>query len=385
MSNPFKKRSPEIEEMLNIISNYVAAWLGEDVAYGTVHTIQFGINFVVGVENLLLLIREAILLNTHVAWVNAFSGVNTFINMEPNGDLKRALLLSFFDPLYRRLGIKVGSVLNDAALDRYGKALRLHTFRPETEGWAGRREGVFPQKVVVTGASHAGTTLAAAIVRASGQFDFYFGTEFRDLFTKDLTPRHGCKLSTDNMTFEDFEALFSKYKDLYIIFSVRNPVDIALSHIFRARPQEEGGDSWDGETDELANVEGACFRVRHMFDLYVKLKEKFPERMLVVNMEDTIRDLDRTLKIVCGFLFIDRTPSMEKPWEYIVHKFMDKRYNKMDTSQIDVYKRWETAYGGFYADKKEVVVELCKELKPIAEYLGYELEEMEDEDSEDGV
>ncbi len=260
--------------------------------------------------------------------------------------------------------------------------MKLHSLRPEKEGWEGIDS--FPQKVLVTGASHGGTTLAAAIIRASGQFDFYFGTEDRGFFKRGLTPRHGAKLATDNITWEDLSRRLEEYKDLYVIFSIRNPVDIALSHIVRARPQEEGGDSWDGGTDELANVDGACSRIEHMFDLFTKLREHYPHRVWAVSMENTIINLDYTLLAVCDFLSIDKTPDMEKPWEYIVHKFMPERYNKLDPRQIDVYKRWKTAYGGFYADKKEDVVELCNKLRHIAEELGYELEDI-NEDPKDSI
>jgi hypothetical protein len=66
---------------------------------------------------------------------------------------------------------------------------------------------------------------------------------------------------------------------------------------------------------------------------------------------------------------------MSEPWKYIRHGQQNKRYNnKLDPTQIDIYKRWDTIYNGFFADKKELVVLLFEAFKALAPHWGYEVE-----------
>lgn len=231
-------------------------------------------------------------------------------------------------------------------------------------------------KVLITGSGRTGTNWLTEIVRASNQFAFTASVEDRQFFNRrNLPGRYGTKLATENVGFNwhNINRMMEKYDDLRIIFSIRHPVSTCMSKIVRGQPSYQGGDASNNLAPD-ATVEGSIKAINHTFNLFVKLKKKFPQRVMKIRLEDLITDVSTEVDRICKFLDINFKEGMLEAYKNTRNKYHRKRYgNCIDKSQKRVYKEWRSAYNGFFKNKMKDIDKIKKGTKYIVEVLGYRL------------
>jgi len=217
--------------------------------------------------------------------------------------------------------------------------------------------------ILITGAGRGGTNLLTEIVRASGNFSFTRKVEDRDFFKYDVLPYSYCtKLATENPSFDllDNINIFDKYPELYVIFSIRHPVSTCMSKIVRG--------SSDGTVDSSIKA------VHRMFSIYNKLVSFDKDRVFHIKMEDIIENISLEVDKLCLFLGIKKNKSMLTPQKFNRNKFHKKRYgDKLDKSQIYIYRDWKTSYNGFFVDRERDIDNIKKGVSEVIEFFGYEL------------
>lgn len=233
-------------------------------------------------------------------------------------------------------------------------------------------------RVLITGSGRTGTNWLTEIVRASEQFDFTKSIEDRQFFQHQSLPeRYGTKLATENAGFDwyNINRMMEKYDDLKIIFSIRHPVSTCMSKIVRGQPSSRGGDASNSLAPD-ATVEGSIKAVCHTFDLFVKLKRKFPNRVIRIKLEDLIhgKHRDHQIKRICKFLKIEFKEEMLRAYQNTRNRYHKNRYGKkIDNSQKDIYKNWPVVYNGFFKNKRRDIDRIQESTKHIGEKFGYEI------------
>ena len=232
------------------------------------------------------------------------------------------------------------------------------------------------KRILVTGPGHGGTNWATEIVRASGLFNFTEAVEDRHLFKRDVLPEgYATKLATENLGlyWENLKALMEKYPDLGVVFITRHPVDNCLSKIVRGLPT--GGDGqvnviWDYSWD--STIKGSVKSMEHAYTLLTHLQKEYPHRVIRIKMENLILDQKEEVRRLCEFLAVPMNDAMLEAYKNTRNRYHRSRYGAtLDTSQVEMYKRWDSIYDGFFKNKKPIIDFLSSELKDIVYALGY--------------
>ena len=99
----------------------------------------------------------------------------------------------------------------------------------------------------------------------------------------------------------------------------------------------------------------------------------FPERTLLVKMEDILLETEMTAKILSGELNIPYHENMQNFPARMKNAFKRKRYgDKNDKSQVGLWKNWKTIYGGFFAKNNYDMNKHFNQVKDMIEYFEYE-------------
>lgn len=243
-------------------------------------------------------------------------------------------------------------------------------------------------RVFVTGVGHTGTNLLLVVVLASGQFELIgYGMEDR-MFCSSIpvlvTHNYLAKLALDSPYFKTIGWMnnMNKFPGLKTLVTCRHPVDAILSGAYRDLPVVAGGDA-----DELKDNDIPKFDLEHAIELTGLFNNTYlpliagvvnafgpTQRAKLYRMEDLLSNTELVAEEIAGWLNIEYSDDMARPWEYNQHAKQQERYENKKADQIDVYKRWDTAYDGFYADKKDFVFAVAERAKPFASVFGYDID-----------
>jgi hypothetical protein len=234
-------------------------------------------------------------------------------------------------------------------------------------------------QVIVLSAGKSGTNLLLECMTGHDYFISTSPLEDKWLFWRDdkeLMGKGGLQypnrfLTKSDITYilaeEYFHNFMDNNKHATILWSVRHPYDWVLSKMYGGRIREgKKTPAFD------ATVDGC----KHdMFSMYkwLSLAEKhYSLRVLRVRMEDIILNIELECKRICKFLCIRYQKEMSTPWVRMRAEGYKKLYgNKLDASRVNVYKDLDTAYGGYFADKIEMVEDLFEYVTPLVEEFSY--------------
>jgi len=197
--------------------------------------------------------------------------------------------------------------------------------------------------VVVLSNGRSGTNLILEIISGSSFLIPSSYPEDKQLFLRDTLYIHNYLTKCDTNYIPNFNVVcrfFINNPDSKIIWTTRHPFDQAASKIFRG---------WKRADD--ASFKG---NIKDMFwaaFIYCELYKNFPGNILTIKVEDVITNIKLETDKMCKFLGLPFEDIMLKPWERIRHEGQKERYPRgLDTSQIDLYKNWETIYNGFFTN-----------------------------------
>lgn len=227
-------------------------------------------------------------------------------------------------------------------------------------------------RLLISGAGRGGTNLLTELVRSLTTANFSQNVEDRNIMEKPFPENYGTKLAIENVTFTENNLikLMDTYDDLYLIFSVRNPIDNCLSKIVRGQSKSKGGDNDTEETAPDATIEGATDSITRLYKLINMSSEKYPKRVFVVRMEDIITKSEEVVNTINSKLKLTESKTYTNFQNNNRNRYQKGRYgNKLDTSQIDIYKQ-DNPFNGFF-NGTNTIDKIKDELKEIMEvYYG---------------
>lgn len=227
-------------------------------------------------------------------------------------------------------------------------------------------------RILVTGTGRGGTTLLREVVIGLGvarfQCGMYSKEEDCEFFEhKELPKSYMTKLATpnppnpNNFTIERLIEYMKKYSDLYLVFSVRHPVDTCMSKIVRGQKHSDGGHKAWEQVSADGTVEGAIESVLLMCSIYREIKERYPDRVFAVSMEELILAPKKTIKKIAAFLHCEVTKRSLLFYLYNSNPYQFKDYGtKLNGLQIGLHRKWRTAYNGYFKDKEKDIIKLKK-------------------------
>jgi len=157
--------------------------------------------------------------------------------------------------------------------------------------------------------------------------------------------------------------------DLLMLWTIRDFRDTALSKIYRGQP---GNDTSILSDD--ATFEGCLEDIGWMKQVYDYIAKSYPDRILLVKMEDIILNFKETLQNICEFCGIPYEDEMENfvsRYRGTVKATKGKRYKTLDKGQVALYKRRYEIYNGFYKEHDIDLDLLFDKLKTYQEEFDY--------------
>ena len=226
------------------------------------------------------------------------------------------------------------------------------------------------------GCGRSGTNLLFEMIRASGAFNPSKNIEDRDIFSfRELPKSYLTKIAIERL--DDFDLIerymekFGGLSPLRLIFSVRHPYDTLMSKIFRGQPKGKGGDNQGQGYMSDASPQAACEMIRKNWELWQVMATKYPDRVMIVKMENILTYPVQTAGIISHHFFnFSMTNEMLSPWKYNTNAFQVRRYGKNKANQIDVWKN-RNAYNGFFHNFD--LAKYNEYFYDIAKYFNYEL------------
>lgn len=234
-------------------------------------------------------------------------------------------------------------------------------------------------RILVLGTARSGTSLMIEVIRGLEIVQLSKKVEDRKFFKyKEVPENYGTKLQTERkyFTMENIKKSMEKYKDLYLVFIIRHPLDNYLSKIRRGAKTSQGGDR-PGGGEWIADDgthETAIQAIKGFYFKYKSLKVYYPNRVFSVKLEDLLLSPHETVRRVAKFFGVKAKQKAFEFWKYNRNKYHQRRYKKkLDKSQIGLYKKWDTVYEGFFRDWKENIEKAKEDMSLIIEDLGYRL------------
>jgi hypothetical protein len=225
--------------------------------------------------------------------------------------------------------------------------------------------------VLILSCGRTGTNMLLEILRGSYKLDATYQPEDKQIFRKSEL-LHTSYLSKCDTTYinnlESVDSVMNLNKDLKILWTIRDLRDCSLSKIYRGQPGNDVSSLADDATPE-----GCLKDLEWMFQVYNHLISTFPDRILLVKMEDVILNFDETIQRVCKFINIEFVKNMKKFTNRYRQPQTHERYkhNGIDKNQICLYKNIYEIYGGFYKTYPVDVKKFFNKLEKYQIKFGY--------------
>ena len=226
-------------------------------------------------------------------------------------------------------------------------------------------------KIIVIGCGRSGTNIALEILRGSPSLTASKTVEDKEFFqrTDEIPNGYLTKCDTCYFTEAEFSKRMKSDPDLHVVWTLRDPRDMALSKIYRGQPRSMGGDCATladdaTETGCVADIKDMQAKLRHA------LKHYFA-RVHTVKMEHMIDDPVGQAWQLARELRIAWSEAMPHFWTRMRNHDKAARYSCPDKSQIELWRHWRDVYGGWFANGHINVEGVFNELSEITRGLGY--------------
>ena len=226
--------------------------------------------------------------------------------------------------------------------------------------------------VLVLGAGRSGTNMALEILSGHPFLKATIIPEDKRFFERQKTYPDNYLTKCDTCYVKDITELhgtIGRNPNLAIILTIRDPRDMLMSKLRRGVTEKEGGDCKQLADD--ATPEGAIKDMSHMDYVFDMICRSYPDRIMLVKMEDMILNTQKTVKDMCDFLGLDFYYEMLTFYKRMRNSKKKNRYKGIDKSQVEMWKKWETAYCGWLKEKYPALEMYFIKLKPYAEKYRY--------------
>jgi hypothetical protein len=218
--------------------------------------------------------------------------------------------------------------------------------------------------VLIFSCGRTGTNLVLEILSGSKLLSPSPYPEDKQIFTRGICYPYNYLTKSDSIYCDNF-GLFADFmkKNWHckVIWTLRHPYDTAMSKIYRG---------W-GHADD-ANLKGCVKDMYYMAYLYCEAMNRFPDRIMPVKMENVIRDTRKTTEQMCMFLNLTFDENMLVPYVRMRHEQYSKEYGNGIHNNVDLYKQWESIYGGFFTKIDFDLNILFEKVSTLKKTFGYE-------------
>jgi hypothetical protein len=193
----------------------------------------------------------------------------------------------------------------------------------------------------------------------------------RDFFKREhVPPMYVTKCDTVYFTVRQMFDVMKRNRHLRVVWTIRDPRDMAMSKLRRGCPKFEGGDCKSYAKD--GTPAGCVEDIFQMWNMHTAAcaNKVLRQRIMTVRMEDMITDTEHVARVLATFAGIEYHPAMVEFWKRMRNVQKAKRYRGLDRSQLYMWKRWETAYGGWLAERYDMGA-IFADLEPVTEAYGY--------------
>lgn len=237
-------------------------------------------------------------------------------------------------------------------------------------------------KILVLGAGQSGTCLLVEVLRGLNLVKFSPSVEDRNFLDYlKLPENYGTKLTTDateTLTIDNFwnvpdklRNCMNKHKDLYVVFSLRHPLDVFMSQLVRGQRRFDGGDT-EGLSD-TGTPWGALLAIAHAYVIFKFLKHHFPSRILDIKMEDLVLNPKETVDKIADNFNVKATKHAHEFYKHNRNQYQKGRYGcALDKSVVGLHdKQLETFGNGFFKNRQAYIDVAFLFLSSIIKDLGY--------------
>jgi len=240
-------------------------------------------------------------------------------------------------------------------------------------------------RILVLGARQGGTSLLVEAVRGLNVVSFTKNIGDSEFFNYEVLPQdYGTKLTTDTIkkiTIENFSSFLEKLKEsmnkhanLYIVFSLRHPVDVFMANLVRGQRPSDGGDGnrKKNRVSDNGTINGSLFAISHAHNVYKNILSLFPKRIIMVKLEDLVLTPEMEVNRIAGFFGVEPTQQAYEFYKHNRNLYQKERYgNSLDKSVVALYKKWDTWHNGFFKDRKADIDFVFDRLAIIIQDWGY--------------
>lgn len=224
--------------------------------------------------------------------------------------------------------------------------------------------------VLVTSCGRSGTNLVTEILSQSNELTPTRMVEDKDIFRrrKIIGETYLSKSDTHySRNVSDIDYVMENNPHLKIVWTIRDPKDMILSKIRRGQKGMDGNHI----TADDATPDGCVEDIYNMFNQYKHIKENYPDRIMIVKMEDVILDFENTIKGACDFAGIEYTESLKNFTFRNQHK--SKRYKGLDKGQVGLWEKRNEVYSGFFVKNDYHIEQIANNINEVTEFFGYEI------------
>ena len=241
-------------------------------------------------------------------------------------------------------------------------------------------------RILVLGTGQGGTCPLLEVVRGLDIVSFTKAVEDRGFFKHKALPQdYGTKLTTDSIEkikvknfssfLEKLKEFMKRYADLYIVFSLRHPVDVFMANLVRGQKPSDGG---DGEMkknilSDTGTINGSLFAISHTHNVYKNILPLFPERIITVKLEDLVLTHETEVKRIAEFFGVKPTQQAYEFYKHNRNEYQRRRYgDNLDKLVVALYKKWDTWHDGFFKEKRGDIDFAIGRLTDVIRDWGYE-------------
>ena len=241
-------------------------------------------------------------------------------------------------------------------------------------------------RILVLGTGQGGTCLLLEVVRGLGIVSFTEDVEDRKFFKHEMLPQnYGTKLTTDAIEkinvknfssfLEKLKGSMRKYADLYIVFSLRHPVDVFMANLVRGQRPSDGGDGnrKKNRVSDNGTVNGSLFAISHAHNVYKNIMSLFSERIITVKLEDLVLTPEMEINRIARFFGVTPTQRAYDFYKHNRNEYQRRRYgDNLDKSVVALFKKWDTWHNGFFRERQSDIDFATSNLSSIIKDWGYE-------------
>ena len=219
--------------------------------------------------------------------------------------------------------------------------------------------------VVIYSSGRSGTNMVLEMLRASTELKATEPEEDKLFFQRTGVYPDNYLTKCDTTycrSFLYFAHVLKQNPNQKVVWTIRDPRDWCMSKIRRG---------FERESDD-ATFEGCIADMYHMFDQYKRAWKHFPKQIATVKMEDVLLRTKSVAIYLCDWLGIEYNTEMPYFYRRMRNEGKKRRYDKIDTSQIGLWKNWGKVYDNYLLSLPFDMRVLFYYLRPLTSYFGYE-------------